>query len=152
MKRIISFINNAKEEYVILTDCYHVCNFDFSDLIDFHIQKNADITCVYRTQKITNDSYYFPANTFVLAPNKRVVSIDIVDTVNEEANVSADIWVLKRELLVSLVLDAMNFNSQSFSKDILRQNVNNLKKYGYKFSVTLEILVVFKVFMMLIAL
>lgn len=134
LKRIISFINSAKEEYVILTDCYHVCNVDFSDLLDFHIQKNADITCVYRTQKVANDSYYLPANAFVLAPNKRVLSMDVVENVNEEANVSVDMWILKRELLLSLVLDAMNFNSHSFNKDILKQNVNNLKIYGYKFS------------------
>lgn len=134
LKRIISFISSAKEEYVILTDCYHVCNIDFSDLMEFHIQKNADITCVYRTQKATTDSYYQPANAFTLAPNKRVLSINTVENLNEEANVSVDIWVLKRELLVSLVLDAMNFNSHSFSKDILKQNVNNLKIFGYKFA------------------
>ena len=132
IKSITSFINHSKAEYVVLTDCYHVCNIDYKDVLAFHKEKGADITCVYR--ECSDESQcYFPVNAFSLAEDGRVEKMDLLDQLNGTLKLSVDTWVLKRELLQALVIEAMNTNYNSFNRDILSKNLKNLKIYGYHF-------------------
>lgn len=132
IKSITSFINHSKAEYVVLTDCYHVCNIDYKDVLAYHKEKGADITCVYR--ECSDESQcYFPVNAFSLAEDGRVEKMDLLDQLNGTLKLSVDTWVLKRELLQALVIEAMNTNYNSFNRDILSKNLKNLKIFGYHF-------------------
>jgi glucose-1-phosphate adenylyltransferase len=133
LKSIITFINHAPEEYVLLTDCYHICNMDYSDIIDTHIKTGADITCVYREQVIDNSTYK-PVKTFNVDENNRIIDLIIDSNHREIAKVSLDIWVMKKELLQELVIDSIVNNLNSFNSDILKANLNNLKIFGYNFT------------------
>ena len=132
LKSIISFINFAPEEYVILTDCYHVCNMNYREIFNYHIETGADITCVYREQ-IVNDNTFTPVKIFTLDDNNRVIKMNIYKEYRGKANTSLDIWVMKKQLLQELVIDSMVNNLRSFNSDILVRNIANLKIYGYKF-------------------
>ena len=132
IKGISSFINYSKDEYVILMDCYHVCNIDIKQIMKFHMEKNADITCVYYEHDVTNDDY-MPINAFTVNEDSRVVGMNILPNFIGKANVSMDIWIMKKELLQTLVIEAINTNYRSFNRDILSKNLKNLKIYGYKF-------------------
>ena len=133
IKGISSFINHSNAEYVVLTDCYHVCNIDYKDILRFHHEKNADITCVYH-KRVLNPDDYVPANHFVVDEDSRVVKMDIINSYDGEFDASVDIWVMKRELLQTLILEAVNTNYTSFNRDILSKNLKNLKIYGYEFA------------------
>ena len=132
LKSIISFINRAKADYIVLTDCYHVCNLDYRPIFKQHFQTNADITMVYREYNITNDDY-MPVNLLDINEDNRVVGMNIQRHYTGYAKVSADTWIIKKTLLQDLVLDAINRNLRSFNRDILKENLNTLKIYGYNF-------------------
>ncbi|MDD2492782.1 MAG: glucose-1-phosphate adenylyltransferase subunit GlgD [Bacilli bacterium] len=133
VKGIISFIKYSKAEYVILSDCYHVCNIDFKDILKYHHDKEADITCVYHECLVCSDDY-MPINRFALDENERVVGMQVLPIFSGNANISMDIWVMKKELLEKLVEEAIVTNYRSFNRDILSKNLNNLRIYGYKFN------------------
>lgn len=133
LKSIINFINNSKAEYVVLTDCYHICNIDYRPIFEQHFATGADITCVYRKCNITNDDY-MPINVFTCADDGRIEKMDIRYSYIGEAEVSIDTWIMKRELLQALVMEAFNTNARSFNRDILKENLENLKVYGYRFN------------------
>ena len=42
-----SFLRRSKQEYVMLCDCNTICNIDFEDISNKHIESGADITLVY---------------------------------------------------------------------------------------------------------
>ena len=46
--RISSFIKSCSEQYVLLSDTNFICNIDLSEVFDFHSEKDADITIVYK--------------------------------------------------------------------------------------------------------
>lgn len=133
VKGIISFINNAKADYIVLTDCYYVCNLDYKPIFKQHFETKADITCVYREADITNEDY-MPVNILEVAEDNRITSMNIHQSYQGHAKVSCDTWIIKKDLLQSLVLDAINRNLHSFNRDILRENLTNLRIYGYKFN------------------
>lgn len=133
LKSIISFIKRAPEEYVILTDCYYVCNMDFEPIFRQHFATNADITCVYRRHNVV-DGDYTPVKVLTVNENKRIVTMKTCDEFRGNANVSLDIWIMKKDLLEKLVLNAIDNNLSSFNVDILQKNLDNYKICGYEFS------------------
>ena len=132
VKSVSSFINHSKTEYVIMTDCYHLCNIDYRDILKHHLDKRADITCVYRKCNKECD-VYFPVNSFILDDDERIIDMKLLEKLDEEVSVSANIWIMKRELLQSLIMESINTNYHSFNKDLLGKNLNNLRIYGYNF-------------------
>lgn len=132
IKSISSFINHSTAEYVVLTDCYHVCNINYKDVIKYHLEKNADITCVYR-ECMKEEDCHFPVNAFTLDEDNRVVKMELLNGFIGKINDSVDTWVMKRELLQSLIIESINTNYHSFNRDILSRNLKNLRVYGYNF-------------------
>lgn len=132
LKSIVMFIARAPEEYVILTDCYHVCNIDYDPIFKQHFETKADITCVYRHQAITPETYR-PIKSFVLDQENRIVDMIFDNNSNGNANLSLDIWIMKKDLLERLVCESVEKNYKSFNKDILSQNLNKLRIFGYRF-------------------
>ena len=53
LKNIASFINECKEEYVVLSDCDVICNIDLNDVIEKHIESGADVTYVTKRVDLT---------------------------------------------------------------------------------------------------
>ncbi|MDD3192144.1 MAG: glucose-1-phosphate adenylyltransferase subunit GlgD [Bacilli bacterium] len=133
LKSIKQFISKANEEYVVLTDCYYVCNLDYKPIFKQHFATNADITCVYRKKNVTADDY-MPINVFEVDSDNTITAMNIHQEFIGEANVSADTWIMKRELLVHLVEQAIEHNWKSFNRDILRENLHRLKIGGYRFN------------------
>ncbi len=52
---INNFLKRANEEYVLMSDCDTICNIDYAEAISFHIEKEADITVIYRREKRTRE-------------------------------------------------------------------------------------------------
>lgn len=51
LTNIVQFIRRCDEDYVVLSDCDIICNIDFADVVQKHIDNHADITLVYRRQE-----------------------------------------------------------------------------------------------------
>ncbi|MGD9604948.1 MAG: glucose-1-phosphate adenylyltransferase subunit GlgD [Bacilli bacterium] len=132
LKSIISFIKFSHADYIVLADCYQVCNIDYKPIFKQHFETKADITCVYRESNITSDDYS-PVVMLELDNEKRITNMNIQKSFIGRAKVSIDTWIIKKELLEQLVEDAIKNNLKSFNRDILRENLNNLKICGYQF-------------------
>jgi len=132
LKSIINFIKFSHADYIVLADCYQVCNIDYKPIFEQHFETKADITCVYRESNITADDYS-PVVMLDVNEDKRIVGMDIQKSFLGKAKVSIDTWIIKKELLQTLVEDAIARNLKSFNRDILRENLNHLKICGYPF-------------------
>ena len=131
IKNQFSFIKESKEEYVVLTDCYSVNNIDLKKALDFHIEKEADITCIYHEHEVNVDEFV-PAKVFTLDKNSRVIKMELTPDIKGKKKASLDIWIMKKDLLVSIVEEANTTNYTSFNRDILQRNLKNLKIYGFE--------------------
>ncbi len=132
LKQIVKFIENSRDEYVVLTDCYNVNNIDYTKIFEFHKKKNADITCVYRHCH-KEENYIGRSNIFTLDADDRVVNMEIIENPGEVRNTFIDICIMKRELLLSLINKAIELNYNSFNNDLLKRHIDSLKIYGYLF-------------------
>ena len=131
LKSVISSLEKANDEYVVLADCDTVCNMDYSKIIKYHESVNADITVIYQKKHVSDKS--LSSTVYKINDEGRVISAYVGIAPDEEDNISLGMWIIKRTLLVSLVNEAVAVGQLSFEKDIIAKRAESLKIFGYKF-------------------
>ena len=129
MKGIMGFIHRSNEEYVLLSDCNTVLNVDIEALMNFHTEKNADMTVIYKHGKSPNLDNYVVLD---LDEDKRATQITVSPADRDNVDYSLNILLLKKSLLERLMNEAISLNYKNFEADIIQRNVKNLKIYGFE--------------------
>ena len=126
----MSFIRRSNSEYVLLSDADIICNMTFDKMLEFHKEKDADITLLYKNGRFTDESY----NQFCfLAMDKdhRVTDVAI-NPAKDRKNLCIGTAIIRKSLLESLIQECQSHNLYSFRRDVLQANVKDLKIYGYE--------------------
>ncbi len=128
LNSVMDFIKSALPEYCILCDSNIVMNIDLKKFMEYHKEKNADITVAYacRNTKTRNLE-------IMLDGDGRVV-----DTMfhqyphEEEKNTQLELMILKKELLISLIEKGITYGWYSFKKDVIAHGFSEYRIYGYR--------------------
>lgn len=62
LANLLDFLRDQKEKYVIMSDTNVVVNFDFSAMLQAHIDSGADMTIAYNEQEIPEELLNYPTN------------------------------------------------------------------------------------------
>lgn len=138
MASILGFLKAQKEKYVVMSDANVALNFDCNDLIKEHRESGADVTMVYAEEEIPrgyleaaklNKTRYYTMN--IEDGRVRKIYINLMDAGVQ--NLSMNIYVMERELLIDLFNTGFVRGSIYFERDILAPKVDELKIHGYKY-------------------
>jgi glucose-1-phosphate adenylyltransferase len=139
LESLRGFLASQTEEYVVLSDANFAFNFDFRELIDFHVEKKADVSVVYYEREIPEvfkranvnlkDFYY----NFDVDKNQRITNIHLNSTQSGRVNFGLNIYLIGRERLIELIDDAYIHGYNYFARDILAQQVNQLDIRGFRY-------------------
>ena len=138
LANILRFLKEQSEKYVIMSDTNLAINFDFNAMLSAHIESGADITIAYNEQSLpktflesedVNKDYYY---SFDLE-NGRVKEINVNPTTGVH-NLSLNIFVIERELLIKLVKDAFDHGLTHFTRDVLWPKKDELNIQGYNYT------------------
>jgi len=135
---VMDMLKDQKEKYVVMTDTNVAVNFDFKALMKAHAESGADVTMVYKKQEIpaglmkVNDAtnLYFTLKM----DGDRVNKIYINSKEEGVQNLSMNIYILERELLIDLINTAYVRGYKYFERDILATKVDKLNIQGYEFT------------------
>lgn len=130
LKTVLGFIERQKEEYVVMSDSNSAFTQDFNDILQKHVSNGADITMMYvtRSEKVLREN----SVVFSLDDDGRINDILVDPKKKGELKVYADVLVLKRTTLISLVNDAISRGKKHFINDLLIGNLKKIKIYGYE--------------------
>lgn len=140
LANILDFLRDAKEKYVIMSDTNMVVNFDFHDMLQKHIESDADMTLAYCEMPIPegfinarNDgrSFYY---TFDMEEDQKIKKMYINSKEDGVKNLSMNIFIISRELLVEIVDKALLNGQEFFMRDVLIPQINKLNLKGYKYT------------------
>lgn len=132
--RASAYLKRSRQEYVILSDCNTICNIDYDGVLDFHIEKDADITVVHTKVGELEQNALEKNILFDIDENSRVRDIQVYPTRQTLYNSYMHMFLMKKELLINLAGDCAAHDKHSISKDLLLANINKLKIYSYEFS------------------
>lgn len=133
LKGAETFIERSTEEYVVMTDCDRICTMDYQKLLDRHIETRADITIVTHRKKVCDDGI----GKEILIDADMIGHIEDISehTAADDGyhNVSMNIFVLKRTMLLNIIRDAIAHGYKSFYHDIIGKNIRNYDYYIYNY-------------------
>lgn len=124
------YVENSREEYVMISPGNIVTNFDYTDLFEFHSKCNADITLVYK--KGTVPSGYDRPITIDVDNNGKVSQMFIKPGISdEEVNQVYGSVLIRKSLLMEEIRTALSLNQLDI-KRILQNAVGKYRVYGYE--------------------
>ena len=133
LKSVNYSVSRFTSDYVVLSDCDVICNVDLNDMINDHIENNADITIAVKRVLLNKDSA--SRNVIIDAdPEGRIVDINPYPTnVTGYRDIDLNILVINRDYLQSIVVDAIAHGYTSFNRDVIARNTSrrNFRIYKY---------------------
>lgn len=129
----ISFLKKSTEEYVLIAQGNCIYKMNFNDMLDFHVEKGADITIAYRDMSDYPYEEMIHLGGMDVSENGYVVDFIEKPSSPKYTDGSMGIYLMKRELLISLVEDCISHGNYDFVKDILVKKTGVLDIYGYRF-------------------
>ncbi len=136
---IMGFLQDQKEKYVIISDANIAACFDFKDIIKYHVESGAAITCVYTRQelpqsmmesRLMNKGMYY---TYDIEDG--VIKKMYINPEREgEQNFSMNIYCIEREYLCKLITEAYTQGAIYFERDLLIKMLDQIKVAAYEFT------------------
>ncbi len=135
---ILDYLNRQKEKYVIMADTNVAVNFDFTAFLQKHIDSGADITIAYTKEEVPKafididmtkkDLYY----TLDINEDDKVQKIIVNNKDKGEQNMSMNIYVMERKLLLDQIREAYVNGLTYFERDIVSPQLDKLNVRAYQ--------------------
>jgi len=135
LQRAAEYINETKDEYIVLTDSSVVYNMDYRPAIEAHKKSGADITAIY-SKKAINSGERENAVIFDIDLGGRIYGVNRAPYTSEKLNVSLGAYIMRKGFFIQLTANEKNCGMLRFSRVLLtgaleRLNVMSYEFYGY---------------------
>lgn len=128
----ISFLKRSHEPYVVIASGDAIYKMDYQKVLDYHIEKNADITIVTKNVAGTSkDPHDYGVMTF--DDEMKLTGFEEKPIEPKSDNISLGIYIISRPLLIKLLENAIPKGYYDLVKDIILRNKSHLNIYGYTF-------------------
>ncbi|MDD2220739.1 MAG: glucose-1-phosphate adenylyltransferase subunit GlgD [Clostridia bacterium] len=131
---LLSYLKESAEKLVVISDSDIVGNIRYDAIIDFHVKNKADVTAAYRYLPIGNKQPFarkLPKELSVTNEG-RITKICRGMRSDWPKNILMNIWVIDRELLISLIKEGITNGYRSFSADLLAAHTDDLRLMAYR--------------------
>ncbi len=125
----LTFLRNCHEPYVVIASGDGIYKLDYNKVLEYHIEKKADITVVVKNLDDTEDARRFGVVT--MDEDSRILDFEEKPVSTSIKTVSTGIYVIRRRLLIELIQKAYEEDRYDFVKDIVIRYKNIKKVYGY---------------------
>lgn len=126
------FFEHSKQKYVFLSRSYMICNIDFKDALKYHKESGADITIIYK-KILNNDDRFLNCDNLNLDDDNRVISIGRNTKIRRSSNVSMEMYIMKKELLLNIIHDSLILGDSEYLKQAVFQKIKSSYVNAYEF-------------------
>lgn len=124
------YLRSSHEPYVIVAAGDGVYKLDYNKVLEYHIEKKADVTVVCKQMSPDDDVSRF--GCIGMNEDNRIVEFEEKPVVTQANVISCGIYIVRRRLLIELLEKAHDEDRYDFVKDILVRYKNMKRVYGYK--------------------
>lgn len=126
----LSFLKSSHEPYVVIASGDCVYKLDFGAVLEYHIQKKADITVVCRDMDPSCNVERY--GTLRLNEDMRVEEFEEKPLYARSHTISCGIYVIRRRQLIEMIEKCAEEDRYDFVRDILVRYKELKRIYGYK--------------------
>lgn len=125
----LSFLKSSHEPYVVIASGDCVYKLDYNKVLEYHINKKADITVVTKKLPEGEDASRFGVIKY--NEDGRIEEFEEKPMVSTANEISTGIYVVRRRQLIELIERSMQEERYDFVKDILVRYKSLKKFYAY---------------------
>lgn len=126
----LDFLKNSHEPYVVIAAGDGVYKLDFNKVLEYHIEKKADITVVCTQLPAGEDPTRF--GIIKMDEDSRIVEFEEKPVVATASTVSTGIYIIRRRPLIELIEKCAQEGRYDFVNDILVRYRGLKRIYGYR--------------------
>lgn len=126
----LDFLKKCHEPYVVLASGDGVYKLDYNKVLEYHIEKKADITVVCKEMGPEEDLSRF--GVVRMNEDCRIEDFEEKPIETHSSLVSTGIYVIRRRQLIELIERCINEDRYDFVRDILVRYKSVKRIYGYK--------------------
>ena len=126
----LDFLKKCHEPYVIIASGDGIYKMNYNKVLEYHIEKKADITVVCKDMPVYEDVSRF--GVLKLNEDGRIEEFEEKPMMTTSNTVSTGIYVIRRRQLIELIEKCTQEDRHDFVKDILIRYKDIRRIYGYK--------------------
>ena len=126
----LDFLKRSHEPYVVIAAGDGIYKIDYNKVLEYHIEKKADITIVCKDMPADVDVTRF--GIVKTNADGRITDFEEKPIVADSTTISCGIYVLRRRQLIELLERSAGEGHYDFVKDILVRYKNAKRIYAYK--------------------
>lgn len=128
----LTFLRNSHEPYVVIASGDGIYKLDYNKVLEYHIEKKADITVVTKSLSEGEDCSRF--GVIKTDDNGRITDFQEKPLVASSNTISTGIYVIRRRQLIELIEKCMEEERHDFVQDILIRYKELKKIFSYEIS------------------
>lgn len=126
----LDYLRNSHEPYVVITSGDCVYKMDYNKILEYHIDKKADITVVCKDIEAGNDVSRY--GTVKMNEECRILEFEEKPIMAKSNTISCGVYVIRRRQLIELIEKSAEEDRYDFVRDILIRYKDLKYIYGYK--------------------
>ena len=126
----LDFLKRSHEPYVVIAAGDGIYKLDFNKVLEYHIEKKADITVVCRDMEAGTNVERF--GTIRMNEESRIEEFEEKPLQAKTNTISCGIYVVRRRLLIEMIEKCAEEDRYDFVRDILIRYKDLKRIYGYK--------------------
>ncbi|MBO7386167.1 MAG: glucose-1-phosphate adenylyltransferase subunit GlgD [Lachnospiraceae bacterium] len=126
----LSYLKDSHEPYVVIASGDCVYKLDYNEVLEYHVEKKADITIVCKDMdpNLSVDRF----GTIKMNEESRIEEFEEKPLISKSSTVSCGIYVIRRRLLIEMIERCAEEDRYDFVRDILIRYKDMKRLYGYK--------------------
>lgn len=130
LRNNLFYIRQLSEKYIVLTGTGYAGALDFAALVEHHIEKNADITCLF-SRNVVNQTPLYERIGLVTDRDDRIISFDSFQFQALSSELTMNTCVIEREYLMRM-LDTLTRNPRGLTPlEALQDLIDKRRVYAY---------------------
>ncbi len=126
----VDWLRECHEPYVVIASGDGIYKLDYNKVLEYHIEKKADITVVCKEMPEDTDISRFGVVT--MDEDNRIIDMEEKPLSAKSRMVSCGIYIIRRRQLIELIEKSAKEGQYNFVTDILIRYKNVKRIYGYE--------------------
>lgn len=134
LNSIMGHLRETKQKYVIIAKSNILCNMTYNDALNFHIEKRADVTAIYKED--TSLPIEELRKNIILQTDEhgRVWDAEIEPASPKSYKMSMGTYIIDKSLLEYLLEECIARGKNDFLNDFILNKMGSLKIYGQPYN------------------
>ena len=127
------YLKKSDQTYVILSMGDYIYNIDFDEVLENHINTNADVTVIYKDMSGVDEKELSRFTLLDFDKSGKVIDIEVKPYYPKTSYAGMDLYIMEKALLESIIDECSARGDHDFVKDALAKKLDGLNVFGFQY-------------------